>query len=1469
MPKRRINDSPAAPSVRKAADLGIEREIAEAARRVRWQDGLAGLAGIAVLVLGYAAVMVVLDRWLVLPQWVRQIAFAGFLTILGTVAYFFIVRPLQRSVNPRYIARQLENTQSETKNEIINWVDMRGKEIPASIRESLDAKAAEGLAQADVNTAIRSGKVAWLGGAAMVLVGVLAVLFLVFKAGQFTSLLGRAFNPFQSTAIGTRTKIELLEPQPADLTITDGEQLRLVVKIDGKKPSADGPDRVRLKLRQSQNDPLPEEFPFTTGANRGEYELVLGRSAIRNGFWYTVAAGDAETAEHRVDVRTRPLILAFQVRYEYPAYTRMVPDVGREPRIEAHRGTTVTLTVKTNRQLKSGSISFDGKPAPLAGEVVADAKDLLRFRFKLEESTNYRVQFTSTENEASGSSPPYPIDVILDRPPTVLIESPNADEIPLPVNGLLAVDGTITDDFGLETAALVVKVPQADGSGIELRKKYLGGESLKRTKDGIHPASLNYKDSVRLDSLKNDAGKPVALQPDMVLEYWIEATDNCTEPKANVGKSAVQRVKLLPPPAKPEQTKEQEQKAGERQANEKAQQQGEKTKRENTKPQKPQQRPDRQPEKKDEAGANEQPEQNPMGEPMGEKPMGEPMGEQNPKNPGNGNDQPNPDEVKRKAEELQNKIDQQNKEAADTKPNPNEADPMMGEEKPGEGKAGGSKPEAQQPLDPKQGDPKEGAADSKEGGKVQQPENATEKPKPEEGTTGNDKERPEPRGGQAAGEEKPGEKPNEKYEGKAGEGKAEQPKPEEGKEPNTNDPPKAGKAKNDGQAKPSEEKPSEGMGGEKEQPGEAKGDKPEKSGSKKGGPKEPPMGDKPGEEKPQAGNEATEGSNEKGMGQEKAPPMGNGDPKGSQKESKPQPGNGGGEQQPSKEEIAQAEKDLKDLTSKDEKTRKDAEKRLDDQIGKEKREEVQRKAEQLEKESQSEDKEMRDAAQGELQRLANESAKNKKNPTRDPRKGDADQLNRDAEDLSSDDPKKRQDAEQRLDDQIGKENRDELQKKSKETKKDRESGDPDKKAKAEQDLKNQADKAAKAGKNGQGKPDQTANKEPTKEPTKEELDQFKKDAQDLNSPDEKTRKEAEKRIDDKIGKENREAAQKKAKELENDLKSGDPEKKAKAEKELEDLAKKAQGGKPDQTAKNEPTKEQMDQFKKDVQDLNSPDEKTRKDAEKRIEDKIGKENREKAQAKAKQLEEDLKSPDKDTRAKAEQELKDLAKKAGGGKPDETAQKNPTPEQIEQMKEDAQDLASKDDQKRKDAEKKLDEQIGKEKRQELQKDMQDLASGDPNKVEEAKKRIEEKLKEEAKKRETAGNGGKGPDGKPIDDNKENRVKTAERQLEQFKKYRGDKKFLKENNMTEAEYEKFLRGYEDMLAKEKQQVENEKLNPPSAQPNLPTTVGSNDGSGGRVEKTPSGTAVEGPGGSGVAPPGYNEAQGGFTIPRRPKK
>ena len=70
---------------------------------------------------------------------------------------------------------------------------------------------------------------------------------------------------------------------------------------------------------------------------------------------------------------------------------------------------------------------------------------------------------------------------------------------------------------------------------------YMNGKttSFRREKDDTWPTDLDYKGSVDLAKLKKDAaGLDLELTPGMEIEYWLEATDNCTEPKPNVGRSA-------------------------------------------------------------------------------------------------------------------------------------------------------------------------------------------------------------------------------------------------------------------------------------------------------------------------------------------------------------------------------------------------------------------------------------------------------------------------------------------------------------------------------------------------------------------------------------------------------------------------------------------------------------------------------------------------------------------------------------------------------------------------------------------------------------------------------------------------------------------------------------------------------------------------------------------------------------------
>jgi hypothetical protein len=296
-------------------------------------------------------------------------------------------------------------------------------------------------------------------------------------------------------------------------------------------------------------------------------------------------------------------------------------------------------------------------------------------------------------------------------------------------------------------------------------------------------------------------------------------------------------------------------------------------------------------------------------------------------------------------------------------------------------------------------------------------------------------------------------------------------------------------------------------------------------------------------------------------------------------------------------------------------------------------------------------------------------------------------------------------------------------------------------------------------------------------------------------------------------------------------------------------------------------KELTEQEKKELADaaskLDSKDPKEKKDAQDKLDKAIGKENREKVE----QMQKDLKGDDKAKREAAEKELQEMAKNAQkGDKPDPAAKPpEPTEQQKKELADAAAKLNSKDDAERKAAEQKLDEAIGKEKRQELQQDLKDLQGDDPAKKEQAKKKLEKQL-EEAKNAQNQnatrndenkmqpGGGNLKKPGDPLKANLENQLKAKELALDDFKKYQGDKKFLKENNWTDEEYGRFLKQQEAAVQKLRDQVAEARVNPPQTGGG-PATVGRNTFD--KVDGRGSAGKVDGSNTTGVAPPGFGDA------------
>ena len=1471
------------------ADLGaeVDDQIAQAVTRIRAHDLALGGLLLAAAVLAYAAGMIVLDKALVLPEAARQVGLGGFALVAAGVAYLTLVRPLLRRVNPLYAAVRVERTIEDPKNTVSGYVEARDRgDIPDAVRAAMGARAARSAREADVNRAVDHKSLFVTGAVAVALLLTLIVLFFVFRPTQFTSLLTRAFVPFSSDPIATRTRLDLIDPAGGDVTVTAGQSVTVRVLVDGKVPSADGPDRLRVLLRHTPDGDY-EDLPLEPGETSRDWSVRVPETLIRNGVWYKVAGGDGETAEHKVTVRSVPKFTEFEVAYEYPAYVRRPPATATDAHLEGYRGTKVALVGKTNRTVKDGRLTFD-PPArePVAGKPVPGRPDALRWEFTLTDPGSYRLAFTSDEGERAPESPPFGIRVLEDFAPQVEVVDPKEDEVQLPANGSLAVDGRVGDDFGIDRVTLRMRLVEP-AERLLAPKPYQGGKSFRREKDGTWPKSLDYKDSADFTKLTDADGKPVGLKADMVLEYWLEATDNRTlpgptgepEPAPNVGRSKPKRVRLTPPPAEPERQEKQAERKEKRQAEEQQFQkdQQQKLDDENRDPDKgdpppqpnegqkngdpppepkggqgdpkkqeggndvapkknepgkeatPKQGEDTNPPKKNEgdpAGTKKEGQQGTDGGKTGEPKKGDtppPMngGQQDQADggPGKTPEAPPPmpkdrSDLNKKAEELQKQLDQQANNGGEPKPNPDAGADQPPPEP-------GSKPE------PKEGDPSDGPKSEPKGGGQSGSENAGE-PKPQRNTPKSDDPatpKPEPKADGSGGQsgDKPADtKPQPKGDGQpAGDKPTPQPKQDPGMPPAKDGQPPKDPA-GGGEPKPepkADGQPNGGAGQPKPMPKAESGDKPPADPMGGGSPEGQPGSTKPEPGKPQpksapqpgatkpAPNEPQSPMNGGDASEPKPEPSPGGDPmKGPPGETKPQPKAGGpenGAQQPAGQPA------------------KDKPAPGDNQ-----------------------------AAQGQPQPKGSDPGA-KGGTGKEPTPQQKKEFEQAVKDLAGNDPQKRDAAQKKLDETVGKENRQQIEDIAKGLNSDK----PEDRAAAQKKLEELKDKAGRiANKDGPKGADQTPKGGAGgQKPDPKEVEQALKD---LNSKDATAQQAARDKLDKTVGPE----ARKEAEQLMKDLQSGDKDRREAAEQKLKDMQEKAgqqanKGGGPNKGEPLPGKKPDPAAVEKALNELGSDDAMTREAAKKTLDEQLGKGTGDEAE----RAEKERTSGDLTKEGQGRKKLEDIQKRAEqmakAGDPKDKG-KGLSPEETAELAKKLDALRSKDDQTRKAAEEAFDQKLGKENRDKLQE-----ALNDPKKADDLRKQLEEMAQKGGGDEPTAAPQAAGPQNPKINPeavaDAKARARSGELQLERFEKNKDNPEFRDRAGMSDAEYDEFLRKYRDEVGRLKHEADElekaQKLPPPPG--------GVVNPGGARTLDKGAGPSAAGVGSAGVAPPDARDAMRKF--------
>lgn len=365
-----------------------------------------------------------LDALLALGGYQRlAIAVGLVLVVVGT--YVFTCIWLNRAGDrKRMLARLVENEHEEMNNELLNAIDFEqklGNQQTKSVSAELMKKGIElavskfekvdSLDSLVPHTSRKEFRVLW---------GVFAVWvlsFILFNS-WFMAELPRYLDPFGDHPPYSPTKLIV---HPAGATVDYGDNLLINVTAKGKIPK-----EVKLVMKNSAGDVIGEVPMFAS--DEGEFFQTI--EEIRSEMVYFASIEGGRSKYYRIALSRTPRFESVQVRYLYPEYTKLPQKtaVVTGGIIKGYRNTQVTMTIKSNRPLKSGEVTIGRET--YKGQ--AGGQNSVDVVFELKEKGEFCVLLTDIEGNRSTEAFEGKVKLIADGKPSIAIVSPGMNSFAVP-----------------------------------------------------------------------------------------------------------------------------------------------------------------------------------------------------------------------------------------------------------------------------------------------------------------------------------------------------------------------------------------------------------------------------------------------------------------------------------------------------------------------------------------------------------------------------------------------------------------------------------------------------------------------------------------------------------------------------------------------------------------------------------------------------------------------------------------------------------------------------------------------------------------------------------------------------------------------------------------------------------------------------------------------------------------------------
>ncbi|MCK5833244.1 hypothetical protein KAH81_06185 [bacterium] len=495
----------------KSAKKKIYSFLNSAKNRYISVEAIGGLLLSLAAIIGFALLLSLINGLFFMDSGTRTAFFLAWIAVIIITFGVWVILPFIKRPKLRTIAIDLERAYPILKTRLVSAydllkIDSKRLGYSSGLIEAAIIDAGESIEDLKPGKIARLSslreKSAFLGLALITSLG----LFSAFPA-TFRNGLLRGTHPFADLPRPTLTTLEVT---PGDTQITKYDDLEIKIEAMGKMP-----DKVVI-YRQFENEREERAYQAIREDN-DHHTWSFVYEDIKRDFMYRVEGGDFIGTPFAVKVVDRPRIINLSLTLNFPNYTGIATQhlQENEGSIDVPYGTYVTIEARFSKDIVFGALEFSDSTEK---KIEIDERTG-KTRFRALKNYSYHIAAVDAESLSNDDPIEYSIRVRTDEYPSVEITFP-ATDVQLNENLEIPLAFIAEDDYGFSKFVITHIIQNSPEDTIRHR--------IDANIAGLRQVGINYLWDL----------EPLALVPEDVILYWVEAYDNdaLTGPKMDASK---------------------------------------------------------------------------------------------------------------------------------------------------------------------------------------------------------------------------------------------------------------------------------------------------------------------------------------------------------------------------------------------------------------------------------------------------------------------------------------------------------------------------------------------------------------------------------------------------------------------------------------------------------------------------------------------------------------------------------------------------------------------------------------------------------------------------------------------------------------------------------------------------------------------------------------------------------------------